>query len=397
MADDDSPRANQRRKATVSLAAMSRVAKLGRTVSALAPGTPLEWTRDVRFAPRASGIREPRRDPYALVEFEADGFERLDGDWWPRSPEERDPELRALIAQSNTRWANIETALDDRTFVAFPNTFNRKLFTHDGPSLETLGFPQHMTGASVLRGRSYVPATFLVEDQVAYVFRDPRRFLLVAQYIHADATLLAHGRAIKPVIYDAETKEDAASKRATIEKRYALRARMPEEILDAHFALHPLEMYTRLAAVIHGVPRHTLAFPIVVIRGQLDTMPWIADLPPVGGAPFPGVAAFRCPQKFISTSITSTALSYDVATQFTGVTTGSKNTHNLREFAVYFVFHVASDTPWLYVNQLEHEVLLPPGTRWILRDVFESQQYPSAAENALYFHIAVDMAPLEFS
>ena len=395
-----------RRRATVAAPTAKRSAEdssvvggrsrsvLSRTASTGARHVPLAWTRDRRFDPRfpVEDTHFPNMpewpgdwipEDYVPTAAELKHWDTMHpvpipADWNTLPPQEK--RKKTINAQAGD-WCDWEKRAKERLFVPFPSTYRRDALA----SLDDVnrrGF-EHTIPLVQREWQSTVPDTEFIETQVLFIFADPKRFLLVAQYIHADGGLLLVGRTVRPVTPKPRLVKYAQNAQEKIKARYLLDERMPQRVLDEHFAKDQLVMYLELVALIMSAPLlprdprpvgSPKSSPMICVRGQKDGLPWqnTGDLDPV----------YICPQTFVSTSIVSASLSESMAMSFaSGV---------LRNI---FVFHVAEGVPWLYMNILEHEVLLPPGLRWTLREVHHNP----VRSSDVYFHIAVEVQPLEFN
>ena len=378
---------------------------LKRHVSEGAPQASLAWTHTPVFEP---SFPKENTDPpdlsfppgdwipadYVPTADELAFWNALPPPAWEVVPEDWHEKTAAkkrayVINAQNVVWRDpLDIPGGLRMFVPLPETYHRSDFANLENLVRTkTEFMVQSLMVTYNSWRRFVPDQNCIETQVLYILADPRRFLLVAQYIHADAGLLLVGRTVRPPTPTGLEREYARYSKDKIIDRYMLRSRMPQRILDEHFAKDQLVMYLELVALIMRVPRtprdpsaagSPRPSPMICVRGQKDILPWIrrehkdAD----------DIFEFDCPQRYTSTSIISASLSESTALSFA----------RAGPLTRIFVFHVAENVPWIYMNVLEYEILLPPGLRWTLYEVSVNPMH----RHGLYFHIAVEMAPLEF-
>lgn len=368
-------RAVQRDDDRRRVATPRRGAKIPRTQSGSTRDAPLVWTMDGRFK---AAFREEDIKSYGAPR---DAYWSLEG-------ARNKPGAEKAIRETDANWTNPRDQRNSRMFVARPGNYNRKRRMIRVVQ-ECIGMREHAPSAQKILFAT-LPYSRDIFDQILHFFMDPAKVLLVANYVHSHRGVLDAGRMVKPLPRDYGRDPNL---RRLLEERYAIQFRMDSDVIDAHFALAQIEIYLRLVELITTVPRHTCALPLVVARGQSDFSPW----DPVDHEHDDDIdLSFDAPQKYISTSIVSATLSTAQMMKFAAARDPILNDGEggVTDARYYFIFHVARSVPRLWINDIESEVLLPPGTRWILRDTFK-HELPKSVR--FYFHIAVDMAPLEFS
>jgi hypothetical protein len=174
-----------------------------------------------------------------------------------------------------------------------------------------------------------IPDQRCIKKQIDYIYERPERFLVIVNYGHDEAEMLASGRNIASG-HDLPLTDKI---KARIGQRYLLSARIPKNVLDKYSNLSNLQRYGLLNSVIRNAPYcHR---PLILFRGSKgDTF---------------NLGTKRQGFQFVSNSILSTSVNMRTVKLFVG-----------RPCCLY-VFYLARDVPRLFMNRYESEFLLPAG------------------------------------
>ncbi len=183
-----------------------------------------------------------------------------------------------------------------------------------------------------------MPTRECLESQVAYIFQNEMRFLLVVAYCHAEQEMLRHGRATERLDRDPNAKSILA-----MTEQYRLDLRCNDFALRAFAAMDPLQQYRALQETIINAPKCNEA--LLLYRGQETMVPW--DENPLDSI-------------IVSNSILSTSFDLEVGRHFA-------------QISVLITYHIPKGMPYLFVNTIESEILLPAGLIMKLESIESSE------------------------